>query len=245
MIPGVKTMARPDLPSGPMQVHERARSAGCYEFVEEHFFYDDQIDLQIVRDIHVFDPKYVPLLCRKVYLSPAGTEEVVDYHVIGRCIEHPREGYENAAVKIEGRWPMKLDRSKIHPLKLLAGKWPGPGDEGGPSTEWRINKPLPVVRPGRWLIEELESVTKFFNVGVQLSEKDGQLLQTGTVSSTMDRLNQILQSGRERDEKVQREAIAEARYRMRHNWRQMKDAIDNERWGPEPQGSKPFVDLGK
>jgi hypothetical protein len=37
----------------------------------------------------------------------------------------------------------------------------------------------------------------------------------------------------------------EARYRMRHNWPQMKRAIDEGRWqAPPKDGPKPFVDLG-
>jgi len=234
--------------SGPMAVHGSARAAGSYTFVEERFSYDDQIDPQIVRDIQMFDPCYVPLRCRKVYRTPSGTVVTVDYHVIGRYIEHPTEGYRDAYLELEGAVPSRWQgrRKKIQALRVLQGRWPGPDDEGGPSWEWTVSAPPPVVRPGRWLVDQLAAVQKFFDVGIQLTAKDGQLLQTGTVSSTMDRLNQIVNAGREQDERVQREAMAEARYRMRHNWRQFKDALDHERLAPEQREreSKPFVDLG-
>lgn len=233
-------------PSGPMQVHETARSAGCYTFVEEHWFYDDVIDPAIVRDIQVFDPRYFPLLCRKVYLTPAGTSITVDYHVVGRYIENPTDGYENENVDLEGSVPARWQsrRKKIQPLRILQGRWPGPDSEGGACTEWRINAPPPVVRPDRWLVEQLHAVHKFFDVGAELTERDGKMLQTGTVTSTMDRLNQIQNAERERDARIQEEAISEARYRMRENWPQLKRAADEGRWTAPPQEPKPFVDLG-
>lgn len=60
-----------------------------------------------------------------------------------------------------------------------------------------------------------------------------------------DKLKDILEAGSRQDEKIVEEARKEARYRMRHNWRQMKEAIDAGRWAPEPPDSpRPFVDLG-
>lgn len=237
-------------PSGPMGIHENAKDAGCYTFIEERFFIDDVIDPAIVRDIRVFDPQYVPLLVKKVYMSPAGSLIHRQYHVVGRCIENPTEGYVDSAVKLElVPTGFKFDPTKIHALRTLQGKWPGPGDEGPdspPSQEWVVNMPPPEVRVDRWLVGQLAAVQKFFDVGIELTSEDRSLAQTGTVTSTMDRLNQILNAEEIRDEAIQREAMTEARYRMRHNWKQFKEAADNGRWAPEPPDAapKPFVDLG-
>lgn len=229
-----------------MQVHSNARAAGCYTLVDTRFFYDDVIDPSIVRDIHVFEPCYVPLLCKKIYLTPAGTTIEKQYHVVGRYIENPTEGYENANVKLEGKIPDRwyAKRKKIQALRILQGKWPGPGDEGGPSVEWKLAMPAPEVRVGRWLVEQLAAVQKFFDVGAELNEEDGKLTQTGTVASTIDRLNAIVNAEAERDTKIEKEAMVEARLRMRENWPAMKKAMDEGRWAPKPEEPKVTVDYG-
>lgn len=226
-------------------VHETAESAGVYRFREEHFYVDDVIDPQIVRDIRVFDPCYVPLLVRRIFRAPNGGRVMKQYHVVGRYIENPTENYKNDYVKLE-HIPrgFKFHPRKIHALRTLWAPWPGPDEEGGPSREWVLNAPPAEVTPGRWLVDQLAAVHKFFDVGMELSEKDGELVQTGTVGSTVDRLATILNAREEAEKKIMANAMAEARYKMRHNWAQMKSAIDDGRWQEPLKDPKPFLDLG-
>lgn len=229
-------------------IHNTARDAGCYTFVEEAFFYDDVIDPSIVRDVHVFDKAYVPLLVKKIYLSPAGTTVTHTYHVVGRIIENPGKGYEDSYLKLQGPVPRWVKHDKVQALRTLQGKWPGPGDEGPgslPSREWIISMPPPEVRPGRWLVEQLQAVHKYFDLGVKLTteEKSGELRQQGTVDTLRSKMDKILNAEAERDEKIAKDAMDEARYRMRNNWPQMKRAIDEGRLAPPPHEKKPFLDL--
>jgi hypothetical protein len=79
------------------------------------------------------------------------------------------------------------------------------------------------------------------------TDEDGELHQTteGQRDFTVDKLNEILETEERRDEEIRQKAIDEARYRMRHNWKQFKKAADEERWTPEPPDDRrPFVDLG-
>jgi hypothetical protein len=224
---------------------ESAEQAGVYRFLEEHFYVDYLIDPGIVRDIRVFDPCYVPLLVKRIYKAPNGGRVMKQYHVIGRYIENPTDNFKHEYVKLETvPRGFKFHPRKIHALRTLWAPWPGPDGDAPPSREWVMNMPPAEVAPGRWLVDQLAAVHKFFDVGMELTEKDGELVQTGTVSSTVDRMAQILNAREEADRKIEAEAIAEARYRMRDNWPQMKKAIDEGRLQEPPKEKKLFVDLG-
>ena len=219
-----------------MEIHESARAAGCFTYVGEEFYVDDVIDPVIVKEIRVFDPNYVPLLCKRLYVSPLGMIVSKQYHVIGRHIEFPQEGYETENVRlaiVPKGFPFNPD--KIQPLRTLCANWP----KG--SLEWIIAAPPAEVKPGKWLVEQMQAVHKCFDLGPSIGkDKKGR---TGR-QTTQDKLNEILHAEEKRDEKVMAEAMADARYRARHNWRHLKRAWDQGRINPEPPDApKPFVDL--
>ena len=249
----IRTELKPAPGVAPMQIDigDKPSDVGSYEFLGETFFIDDQlIEPWIVKRIQEFEPTYVPLRCHRRHKTPAGTEISVDYHVLGRYIEEPKEGYENAAVKL-AHIPrdFKLDPTKIHALRTYWVPFKGPnwdGEGSPPDPGWLINAPPDPVKIGPWIIEQLRALRKFFEIGVRLETgEDGELHQMGTTDFTVDKLQEILDTEMNRDEKRMQEAIGEARYRARHNWRWLKQAADEERWTPEPpDDAKPFIDLG-
>jgi hypothetical protein len=227
----------------PLDIHESASAAGQWTFVEERFFIDPVIDPAIVRDIRVFDKCYVPLITKRLYKTPAGTMVMKQYHVVGRYIENPKEGYEDKAVYLASVPPsFKFNKNKIHALRTLWAPWPTPESPGGASIEWKVGMPPAEVKVGRWLVEQLAAVNKFFDIGVEI-DKDGN--QIGTTAHTVEKMRQIMETEENRDARIQREAMTEARYRMKNDWRHFKEAADAERWGPEPREPKGFLDLGR
>lgn len=223
-----------------LEIHDSPEAAGVYRLIEEKFYVDDVIDPSLVKQIREFDKEYVPLLCKRLYRSPAGTAIHKQYHLVGRHIAEPTDDYAFDTVKLEHVPPgFQYNPKKIHSLRVLWAPWP----KG--TTEWKLAMPPAEIKPEGWLVEQLRAVHKFFDIGISLSEEDGELHQDGNTESTKDKLNQILQAEQRRDEKIMADALAEARYRMRHNWRQFKEAADKERWAPEPPDAapKPFVDL--
>lgn len=236
-----------------LEIGQNAAQAGHYAFLGEQFFVDDVIDPALVREIRTFDPDYVPLLVKRRYRSPAGGEVEAMYHVIGRQILNPSEGYEDAAVTLafvpSG---FAYDPGKIHPLRTLWAPWHGPNWDGQgakPDPEWTRGEPPAYIKPERWLVEQMRATRKALDIGMALETgEDGELHQTtrGHRDFTADKLREILEFEEKRDEKIMAEASKEARYRARHNWRWLKRAADEERFVPEPPGDrpKPFVDLG-
>jgi hypothetical protein len=222
---------------------QSAAQAGQWRLVHTKFEIDESIDPAIVRDIHVFDPCYVPLRVEKVYQTPAGTTERRSYAVIGRYIPNPQEGYENAAVQLD-RVPVgfKFDRTKIHELRTLWVPWPGPDADTPASVEWKLGYPPAEVKVGRWLVDQLAAVQKFFDVGIELDKEGNQIGTTG--QSTLRRMGEILEIQEKKEKERCDKAMAEARAAMREDWRFFKKAIDEGRWGPDPQEPKAYLDLG-
>jgi hypothetical protein len=235
-----------------MEIAEKANATGSYEFLGEAFFVDDVIDPSIVRRIREFVPEYVPLLVKRQYRTPAGTEIQAVYHVIGRYIEHPTEYYQDSAVKlatVPNGFP--FNPRKIHPLRTLWAPWAGPNERGEgspPDPEWRISAPPGYVKPEGWLVEQMRALHKALEMKIVVeTDEDGEVHQTtdGQRDFTVDKLNDILEAEARRDEEIRKKAIGEARYRMRHNWKQFQEAADKERWTPEPPDDRrPFMDLG-
>ena len=236
-----------------LTVHQRPEDAGVYRFLGESFHVDDVIDPALVREIRVIDPCYVPLLVKRRYKTPAGTEIVKTYHVIGRYIEHPTEAFADDYIELNSvPRDFPFPRDKVQALRTMWAPWKGPridpetGQTLPPDPEWKLGTPPAEVKPGRWLVERLRAVHKFFDVGMVLESDDSGKLQQKQKETVQDRLNEMLNSEKERDEKIMADAMAEARYRARHNWPQLKKAADEERFAPEPPDDrpKPFVDLG-
>jgi hypothetical protein len=227
-----------------LPIAETASEAGCYEFIKEEFFVDaTDPDPAIVKQIRAeADPRFVPLKCRRIYKSPTGGDVVKTYHVIGRYIPHPQESYADAYVHLHSyphNFPFPTD--KIQPLRTLWAPW-----EKG-SVEDNNNTPPAEVKFSGIVLEQMRALRKAFDTAVSL-----KTLADGTVSVTndeyvKDKLRDIMNAEAKRDEREMTAAREEARYRMRHNWGQMKRAIDEDRWSPPPQDSSPkaFVDMGR
>lgn len=236
-----------------MEISERGNAAGHYELLGEAFFVDDIIDPSLVREIREFVPEYVPLLTKRRYRTPAGTEVEHVYHIVGRYIEHPTEYFEDAAVRLS-HVPrgFPFDPKKIHPLRTLWAPWKGPNEkyEGSPpDSEWTRSAPPVYVKPERWLVEQMRALHKALEMKITIAtDEAGELHQTsdGQRDYTVDKLKEILEREEKRDEELAAAALDEARYRMKHNWRQFKAAADKEEWSSEPPDDrpKPFVDLG-
>lgn len=227
----------------PLPVAENARQAGCYQFVGEHWSVDEhhkELTSAIRREA---DPRYVPLLCKRIYLSPAGTEITRTYHVVGRHIPFPTDEYKDSAIHLSTvprGFPFPPDQ--IHPLRTLWAPWDTQDEEGRfhHPVEYSNNTPPEEVQIGPWLLEQMCALRKFFDSSILI---DGEDVRTGDFQT--DKLAQILEAQTLADAKRMDTAREEARYRMRHNWRQVKDALDNERWAPEPPEAAKFLDLGK
>ena len=80
---------RMELPIG-----EKASDVGAYTYLGETIWVDDIIDPVLVKEIRTFVPEYVPLLTKRRYRTPAGTEIERTFHVIGRYIKNPNPGFE-------------------------------------------------------------------------------------------------------------------------------------------------------
>lgn len=228
----------------PIDIAGNAREAGAYEFVTEEFFIEEnQPDPVYVRQIWAeADDRYVPLRCRRVYRSPAGTDVVKTYHVIGKYIPNPTEAGSNQYVRISHaprRFQFPLDR--IQPLRTLWAPW----DKDKDPVEFANNTPPAELEFGPWVVEQMRAIRKYFDSTIAIeTEADGEA-HTKQVETTRDKLNQILHAEANRDEQMMAAAKEEARYRTRHNWQQFKRAAEEGRWTVPPPAAKPFVDLGK
>lgn len=219
-------------PAATLEIHERAADAGCYEFVGEAWAVWD-LDEGLLRSAREADPRFVPLRCRRIYRSPAGTEERHDYFVIGRYIEHAKEGYESAYLRLESvPRGFPFPAGKIQPLRTLWAEW----EKGSPEF---VSATPPVPLPfGPWVVEQMRALRKLFDSAIRI---DGDEVRQGDFTS--DKIRAILEAETRRDEDQMARAREDARYRCRHNWKQLRDAADNDRWVPEPPQPKPFVDL--
>lgn len=217
----------------PLEIHESARAAGCYEFVTELWFVDERVAEHYVKEIREAIPRYVPLMCRRIFRNPQGSEERFDYHVTGMYIPYPNEGHEDSYIRlayVPRGFPFPAD--KIQPLRTFAAEW-----EKG-SLESNQAKPAIPIPFGPWVVEQLKSTQKFFQGAIQIN--GGHVSQGDFVK---DKLRAILTAESKRDDEMCEKARAEARYRVRHNWKQLKDAIDNERWQSEPPPARTSVFL--
>jgi len=246
-------VGRADAPPMQLDIEQKASASGSYEYLGEAFFVDDIIDPGIVRRIREFVPEYVPLLVKRRYRTPAGTEIEAIYHVIGRYIENPTEYFQDSTVKLE-HVPVgfSFDPGKIHPLRTLWAPWAGPNENGEgspPDLEWTISAPPGYVKPEGWLVDSMRALQKALEMQIAVAtNEDGELHQTsaGQQDFTIDKLNEIIDAEDRRDEDIRKKALDEARYRMKHNWKQFKAAADKEEWGPAPLDDRPqpFMDLG-
>lgn len=224
-----------------LDIAQSSSAAGQWTLIDKKFYVDDQIEPSIVRDIRVFWPEYVPLRLRRVYRTPAGTTVTREYQVLGRYIENPKEDAP-PPIKLETLPAgFKFNPKKIHDIRTYQANWPGPDDEGGPSMEWKVGYPPAPIQIGRWLVEQLAAMNKFFDVGIEL-DKEGNQVQTG--ETALQKMAQILDAQEKANEERCTRAMAEARQAMRDDWRLFKKAIDEERWGPDPREPKGFLDLG-
>lgn len=240
----VHTSPKSDATDSPvLHIAENARDAGCYTFVTEVWFVDEDhpgLTGAIRREA---DPRYVPLLCRRVYLSPAGTEITRTYYCIGRHIPFPTEDYKEAAIHLETvprHFPFPTD--SIHPLRILWAPWDTLDEDRKPHhpVEFNNNTPPEVIVIGPWLLEQMKALRKFFDTGIRIEED-----RVTSLDFEVDKLRQILEVETKADAARVDVAREEARYRMRHNWPQMKDAIDHERWDAPPEAPPLFLDLGR
>ena len=221
-------------PAAALQIHERAADAGAFAFVTELWYVDESIDAVHVRAIREVEPRFVPLKCRRIFKTPAGTEVSVDYFVIGKYLPQVQDGFEDAYIRLQyvpRGYPFPAD--KIQPLRTLQGEWE-PG-----SAEYDQCAPPPPVPFGPWLIDQMRSIRKFFDGCIRI---EGDEVAQGDFNK--DKLKAILRAEKRRDEELMAQASAEARYRCRHEWRFLKKAIEEERWSDAPKQTQPFVDLG-
>jgi len=217
-----------------LDIAETAASAGVYEYVGEVFFYDDRVSKDMVRTIREAWPNYVPVRCRKIYKSPVGAEETVDYYVIGSYVEHPSEEYKDDNLQFQTT-PTEIPvawRNKVQALRILQGEWP----KG--SVPWRLCAPEPPLPFGHQIVEQMQMARKFFDPGIKI---EGDEVRPHEFMA--DKLAQIIAAISRQDDEDVRRGNEEAAYRVRHDWAQYRKAIENERWVPEPPSPKPFVDL--
>jgi hypothetical protein len=251
--PAVHTDPKSDTPQlspteAAFEIAQTASEAGCYEFITESWEVDEHHQ-DLTRSIRSeADPRYVPLICKRVYRSPAKTEIVRRYHVIGKYIEFPAEGYEDANVKLSyvpRGFPFPPD--KIQALKTIWSPWDTRDEKGKwlHPVEHANNTPPEEVEIGPWLLEQMRAVRKFFDSMVKVETQEDGSVEVKQCDTDRDRMFAILEAETNRDQELMAAAREEARYRMRHNWKQLKEAADNGRWSPEPpEASQPFVDLG-
>ena len=225
----------------PMEIATSASQAGAYEFVGEEFFVEDSCpDPVLVRTIQrEVDPRYVPLRCKRIYRSPAGTLLTRVYHVIGRYIPEPRDEGSTQYVRLSyvpRNFPFPLD--KIQPLRTLWAPWEKD------TVEFDSNYPPAEVEYGPWVVESMRALRKAFDGMIALETTPDGSLSAKQRDTTRDTLNEILAAEARRDEEMMSSAREEMRYRIRHNWRHLKNAADEGRWTEPPSPAKPFVDLG-
>jgi len=228
----------------PMDIHSTPASAGVYEFIGEEWFVDESTPSPVyVRQIRAeADPRYVPLRCRRIYRTPAGTTISRTYHVIGKYIppENLTEYGEDKYVRLTHyphNFPFPVDR--IQPLRTLWAPW-----EKG-TVEYQNCVPPEEVEFGPWVVEQMRAIRKAFDglIKIDTDAVSGES-HVHQASTTRDTLNEILHAESERDEALMTAAREEARYRIRHEWRHLKQAADEGRWTEPPSTAKPFVDLG-
>jgi len=225
---------RTELVPAELDIHTRAAGAGVYEYVGEVFFYDDRVSPGLVRSIREAWPNYVPIRCRKIYKNPAGVEETVDYYVIGSYVEHPTEEYKDDYLVLQGS-TSALPAAWVHKvqaLRILQGEWP----KGSvPFVLCAPNPPLPM---GPHIVEQMQMARKFFDPGIKI---EGDEVRQSEFMS--DKVAQLIASIGRKDDEDLRRADEEVAYRIRHDWKQWRKAIENGRLAPEPPSPKPFVDL--
>lgn len=226
-----------------LDIAENAADAGIYSFVAEVFSIDEAHPELTAEIRRLADPRYVPLLCRRIYKSPAGTEIQRTYYCVGKWIQFPTDDYKDAAVRLSSvprGFPFPADQ--IHCLRTLWAPWDTKDAEGRPHhpVEYFNCTPPEVVEIGPWLVEQLCAIRKAFDATITFDGDDAHSLET-----TASKLSAILEAETRADNARMERAREEARYRMRTNWKQMKDAIDNERWAPKPEEPPLFLDLGK
>ena len=239
--PKSDTPRSPD--SLPLDIAENAKDAGCYTFVTEVWTVDEG-HRELTDSIRkLADPRYVPLLCKRIYRTPADTEISRTYHCIGKYIQFPTdEDVKEQAIKLQSvprGFPFPEDQ--IHCLRILWAPWNTKDEHGRPHhpVEYNNNTPPEEVEIGGWLLDQMLALKKFFDTGIDLDENGIP------IGSQSDKLRSILEAETNADNKRMEAAREEARYRMRNNWPQMKRAMDEGRWSA-PQPEKPlFLDLGK
>jgi hypothetical protein len=209
-----------------MGIHESASDAGCFTFIGESVVVDDQIDPGLLRDIRNSVPRFVPLITRRRYRTPANTEITVPYHVIGMYIPDPADEFVADYIRID-RYPRNFpfDPRKIQTLRTLWKQWPKE------TTEYALCAPPAPVEFGPWVADSMKNLKKAMEGVIGFDSETGR---THQITTTRDTLNEILHAESERDKRIEKQAMQEARYRMRHNWRWFKEAADNERFVPEP-----------
>lgn len=242
--PAVHTRRESDYDSSALlEISESAQEAGCYTFVGESFSVDENHQSLTDSIRREADPRYVPLLCKRVYLTPAGTEMNRTYFVVGRYIEFPTEEYKDDAIRLSyvpRGFP--FDSTKIHAMRTLWAPWDTRDSEGKyhHPVEYSNATPPEVVEIGPWLLSQMNALRKFFDTTIRIEGDD-----ISSADFESDKLRTILELETEADSRRMAAAREEARYRMRHNWQQMKVALDNGRIASEPPSTPIHFDLGK
>jgi hypothetical protein len=238
---GSTSVSRVPDSSIPMEIATSAAQAGAYELVGEEFFVEESCpDPVLVRTIQrEVDPRYVPLRCKRIYRSPAGSLITRVYHVIGRYIPEPRNEGSAQYVRLS-HVPRNFHfpTNKIQPLRTLWAPWEKD------TVEYEANYPPAEVEYGPWVVESMRALRQAFDGAIALETSPDGSLSAKQRETTRDKINEILNAEARRDEEMLRTAREEMRYRIRHNWKHLKNAADEGRWTEPPSPAKPFVDLG-
>ena len=187
---------------------------------------DDPPDPVIVKAIREIDPSYVPLWLIKVYKSPAGTEIKRGYHVIGRWLQHPSEDLSGQLARPILNRPdgVKYNINQIYCIRTLWVSW----EKGSP--EYDRGEPPAFVPYGWHIHERIQILDHVFH---------------RSDASTSDELRKLLEKITQTEIRTAEKAFEEARYVMRHNWPQMKRALDEGRINPTPTDRQLYVQAEK
>lgn len=116
-----------------------ARGAGLWQQIATEFSAVPDVTypvpVDIVRDIRKdFDPNFVPLWVRRVYLTPSGGEVVRGFHMLARYIEHPLYEPSERVRVLTPTYGWSYNSGWIYPCSTLercqcrCGAWKGRPD---------------------------------------------------------------------------------------------------------------------
>ena len=210
-------------PSQVFQIGETAREAGVWAVLDTAltavFPAGEEPDPALVKQCREYDPHFVPLWCRKVFRSPANTDTVTGHYVIGRYVppENLKSSKDNKPPVVLESWPsdFPFDPKEVYEVHAWTLKWP----------KGSYGLKLCMPEPGK----------PFDNRLVDYVRLQSHVHANFCVEDALRSLQEMAD-----EEKAElRKIMEDAEYQLKQDWRGMKKAIEEERWGPTATDTTP------